>query len=176
MRRFSEIGEWIDLADSSRTFSHKIPQLAVHDCLLKCLAIATAAKQLYLVGEFEDGKVIAEQSYDTAISFLIQRIESEKPLSTKTFVALIISASYEMLNANGAEWQNHLGGGLSFAKAQGVNGSCGGINEVCFWVTARQEVVRCILSKSRLRYDPDLWNARLERMAQDGQEDLAFNQ
>ncbi len=81
-----------------------------------------------------------------------------------------------MLNANGAEWQYHLGGGLSFAKAQGINGACGGINEVGFWVTARQEVVRCLLARSRLRLDPDLWNARLEQMAREGQEDLAFNQ
>ncbi|KIW66364.1 hypothetical protein PV04_05700 [Phialophora macrospora] len=176
MRRFSEIGEWIDLADSSRNFSYLVPQLALHDCLLKSLMIATAAKQLFLVGELEDGKEIAEKSYDTAISVLIQRIECEKPLSANTFIALIISASYEMLSTNGVEWHNHLGGGLSFAKAQGISGSCGGINEVVFWATARQEVVRCILARSRLRLDPDLWNARLDRMAQDGQEDLAFNQ
>ncbi|KAJ5995261.1 hypothetical protein N7481_002238 [Penicillium waksmanii] len=178
LRQFStEVGTWMDLSDLSETFSKKVCRLAVHDPLLKSASIACATKQQYLVGKLEDGMQIAQKNYDVAISLLINRLrDSDEQLAEYGFAAIVICSCYEMLDAPTANWQRHLDGVFSFGKVQKVNGSSGGIAQAAFWSIARQEVVCALISRSKLRLDPDHWAVDLENIGQEGREDLVNNQ
>lgn len=178
LRQFSTgVGTWMDLSDLSETFSKKVCRLAVHDQLLKSASIACATKQQYLVGELEDGMQIAQKNYDVAISLLINRLwDSDEQLAEYGFAAIVICSCYEMLDAPTANWQRHLDGVFSFGRVQKINGSSGGIAQAAFWSIARQEVVCALISRSRLRLDPDHWAVDLENIGQEGREDLVNNQ
>ncbi|CAI7669323.1 unnamed protein product [Penicillium pancosmium] len=178
LRQFStEVGTWMDLSDLSETFSKKVCRLAVHDPLLKSASIACATKQQYLVGKLEDGMEIAQKNYDVAISLLINRLwDSDEQLAEYGFAAIVICSCYEMLDAPTANWQRHLDGVFSFGRVQKVNGSSGGIAQAAFWSIARQEVVCALISRSKLRLDPDHWAVDIENIGQEGREDLVNNQ
>lgn len=178
LRQFSaEVATWMDLSDLSETFSKKVCRLAVHNPLLKSASIACAAKQQYLVGKMADGMQIARKNYNSAISLLISRLRDwDEQFSGYGFAAIVICSCYEMLDAPTSDWQRHLDGVFSFGRVQGVNGSSGGISQAAFWSIARQEVASAIINRSKLRFDPDFWDADLENIGQEGSEDLVNNQ
>jgi hypothetical protein len=174
VRSFSEnMGKWIDLSDLRKTFSKQVPYLGLRDNLIRDCIIACSAKHLALVHSSEALMQVALRYYDSAISTLINRLSNESEAKSKhTFVATVIFSAYEMLDATGTEWKNHLKGIVQMGRVTAVSGSCGGVEQAGFWCFARQETVCSILNKSKLRVDPDTWGIDLSNVGRAGKEDL----
>jgi hypothetical protein len=174
LRSFSEnMGKWIDLSDLKKTFSKQVPHLARQDALVNESIIACAAKHLALVHSSDPLMEIAIKYYDSAISTLINRLSHKgEAMSTNTFAATVICSAYEMLDATGTEWKNHLEGIFQMGRIIGVTGSCGGVEQAGFWCVARQETICSILSRKPLRIDPELWGISLSNVGRAGREDL----
>jgi hypothetical protein len=116
----------------------------------------------------------AQSSYSIAIEQLIRHVSIDCPApSPETFVATVLCSVYEMIDATGSDWQAHLEGISQIGKMRGINGTCGGLEEAAFWCFARQEVVCCLINRSKPRIDPESWYEILGQRTEVGREDMA---
>ncbi|RKL41532.1 hypothetical protein BFJ72_g5424 [Fusarium proliferatum] len=179
LNRFTQVvGQWMDLSDLSQTWSKLVPHFAIRASLVKECCVACAAKQLALSNPQSPGTEEwmrqAQSSYSIAIAQLIRHVSIDCPApSPETFVATVLCSVYEMMDATGSDWQAHLEGISQIGKIRGINGTCGGLEEAGFWCFARQEVVCCLINRSKPRIDPESWYEILGQRTEVGREDMA---
>lgn len=182
MERYGVIvGVWMDISDLGQTCRRLVPYLALNSDIIKTCCIACAAKQLALSRPKHSTAVYwmerAQTCYNAALLQLVGLISvGQDAISTEAFFAIVLCSCYEMMDATGPDWQNHLEGISQVGRIKNVNGSSGGFEEAGFWCFARQEVVCCLINGSKPRLDPDSWNVPLDQPCTIGHEDIANRQ
>lgn len=100
----SETATWCDTTDSLKHFS----TLSAHDMLevkmFKGAAMALAARQLSVLGVFEEG--LALQCYQYTIRLLIQ--QDPTLIDAHVLATCILLCVYEMMASGASDWRRHL--------------------------------------------------------------------
>uniref|UniRef100_A0A8H7KBG9 Transcription factor domain-containing protein n=1 Tax=Bionectria ochroleuca TaxID=29856 RepID=A0A8H7KBG9_BIOOC len=129
----AEVAPWLDMFDSSRTFTIQVPNLAQRCPALLYAILALSARQI----ERKEGK---QHSFDS-LELYQEAIRLLNPLLQAKDLAIIpicvILCCLEMMSASPHDWRKHLEGCAALFDAFGVNGFSGGMLQAVFWCYAR---------------------------------------
>ncbi|CAG9949890.1 unnamed protein product [Clonostachys rosea f. rosea IK726] len=138
----AEVAPWLDMFDSSRTFTIQVPNLAQRCPALLYAILALSARQI----ERKEGK---QHSFDS-LELYQEAIRLLNPLLQAKDLAIIpicvILCCLEMMSASPHDWRKHLEGCAALFDAFGVNGFSGGMLQAVFWCYARMDLCGALIS------------------------------
>lgn len=129
----AEVAPWLDMFDSQRAFTIRVPDLAQRCPALLFAILALSARQL----ERKEGR---QHSFDS-LELYQEAIRLLNPLLQAKDLTIIpicvILCCLEMMSASPRDWRRHLEGCAALFDAFNINGFTGGLLQAVFWCYAR---------------------------------------
>ena len=140
--------------------------------VLHLSALACAAKQYYLTHLAQRADT-ALLYYDRALRILTESLHQVSLSASPAILAsCILLAECEMIGNSYQDWHLHIEGTYSLIRTHGWHGCSGGLEEACFWIYCRMDVLSSLATAKPTNLDTSRWIPSNNALApRDGSDD-----
>ncbi|KAG8672946.1 hypothetical protein FPOAC1_006248 [Fusarium poae] len=148
------ICSWLDLFDPARTFSTRVPHLAVRNAglLNAILALSSYHQSLdeSIPPNQRPGQNIALQYYYQTLHYIQKAMRySTYQNSQELMATTLIVSTYEMLRGSRQDWQQHLQGVFRILRSRQIEVETSSLESTTWWAWLRQDIWVAFREKRR---------------------------
>nr|POE61850.1 l-arabinose-responsive transcription regulator ara1 [Quercus suber] len=149
LRHFVDVvSTWIDLTDPERSFAVRVSSMALRDQGLMRAILALSARHISVCPlltqmnhHFSSAGTLGVKYYHQTLQYLQRAMQHPSYLRSDQLLATVLLIStYEMLDTNGRDWEQHLKGVFWIQRSQLIHGESAGFKQVIWWAWLRQDI------------------------------------
>lgn len=153
------VGVWMDSFEGSDHFIRTVPYQALDSNMLLNALTACGAKHASSTSPNERDKALFY--YNTATTQLLRNLQNPDRNTAECATAAVVLNAYEIMSEKPSHRMSHIAGARALMRECGWDAKISGVGAACFWLNVGTEVLNCLVSKSRMTWDPEEWGVCL---------------